>query len=310
MVGAQQRREAVRFLGERGCSERRGCALCRMGRSGFRYRPHPRDDEEERKEIRKIARREKRYGYRRVMALMRRKGEVINHKKMERIWKEEGLSLARRKRRRRRGEKGPNGPLVAEKPGHVWTYDFMEDRTWDGRKLRILTVVDEFTRESPAIGVERAMKHQNVIEVLKEAFGRYGAPEYLRSDNGPEFVAAAVKGWLREKGVRTHYIDPGSPWQNAYGESFNDKVRVECLNLEVFEGVREAKVVVESWRRRYNRVRPHSSLGYLTPREFRKAWEKTRREPGALFSRSAPGSLRSLLRGGRSEKKSLVVAQG
>ena len=233
----------------------------------------------------------------------------MNHKKAERIWKEEGHSLPKRKSRKRRREKVAQVPLQAEYPRHVWTYDFMEDRTWDGRKVRILTVVDEYTRESPAIEPARQMKSRDVIVVLEEAFRKYGTPVYLRSDNGPEFIARAIKEWLRQKGVQTHYIDPGCPWQNAFGESFNDKVRTECLNLELFYTVQDAKGILNSWRRHYNTARPHSSLGYRTPTEFRREWEKTHRAAAALFPRSAPGSLRSLPEGGRSKKKSLMLVK-
>jgi len=191
-------------------------------------------------------------------------------------------------------------PLKALYPRHVFTYDFMQDQTADGRRLKILTVVDEFTRESIAIRVERRMPAAIVIEVLREAFRRYGAPEFLRSDNGPEFIAEAVQSWLVSQGTKTHYIDPASPWQNAFGESFNDKLRQECLNLEVFETLEEAKVVIARWRRAYNGERPHSSLGYRTPKEFRAAWEKE------FSSSRAPGSLRSPGVRAREEEKLLV----
>src|SRR5574341_1507061 len=197
----------------------------------------------------------------------------VNLKRVYRLWKKLGLTLERRPSRKR-VRKGGQVPLKALYPRHVWTYDFMVDQTSDGKLLRILTVVDEFTRESVAIRVERTMPAGVVIEALRQAFRRYGAPEFLRSDNGPEFVAWAVQGWLARQGTKTHSIDPASPWQNAFGESFNDKLRQECLNLEVFETLEGAKVVTAGGRRQYNGERPHSSLGYQTPKEYRAKWEK------------------------------------
>ena len=223
----------------------------------------------------------------------------VNLKRVYRLWKKLGLTLSKRPSRKRVRRGGPV-PLKALYPRHVFTYDFMQDQTADGRRLKILTVVDEFTRESIAIRVERRMPAAIVIEVLREAFRRYGAPEFLRSDNGPEFIAEAVQSWLVSQGTKTHYIDPASPWQNAFGESFNDKLRQECLNLEVFETLEEAKVVIARWRRAYNGERPHSSLGYRTPKEFRAAWEKE------FSSSRAPGSLRSPGVRAREEEKLLV----
>ena len=223
----------------------------------------------------------------------------VNLKRVYRLWKKLGLTLSKRPSRKRVCRGGPV-PLKALYPRHVFTYDFMQDQTADGRRLKILTVVDEFTRESIAIRVERRMPAAIVIEVLREAFRRYGAPEFLRSDNGPEFIAEAVQSWLVSQGTKTHYIDPASPWQNAFGESFNDKLRQECLNLEVFETLEEAKVVIARWRRAYNGERPHSSLGYRTPKEFRAAWEKE------FSSSRAPGSLRSPGVRAREEEKLLV----
>jgi len=239
MVSAQQRREGVRFLTKRNLSERRSCALVGIGRSSFRYQAHPREDGAVVRKLRRIARRYKRYGYRRAWAVLVRQGERINPKRVYRIWKEEGLARRTRKRKPRGKRKG-SVPLQAEYPNHVWTYDFMEDATLDGRKLRILTLIDEYTRESLALEVERRMPAKAVIAVLKRPFAEHCLPAYLRSDNGPEFVAKAIKTWLTKQGVNTHYIDPGSPWRNAFGESFNDKLRDECLNMEVFVSVAEA----------------------------------------------------------------------
>lgn len=265
---AQQCREGVRRLKESGIPIERGCALAGMERSSFYYKRRPRKDAELLEKLKGIARKYKRYGYRRAWALLKRSGERVNVKRVHRLWREAGFGLPRRRPRKR--VKNPvKMPLEALYPNHVWTYDFMQDATEDGRKLKILTVVDEHTRESVAIGVERRMPSTVVLEVLEKAFAERGAPAYLRSDNGPEFIAQIVKEWLEKRGTKTYYIDPASPWQNPYGESFNDKVRTECLNLETFYSLREAKILIAAWRREYNVERPHSSLGYLTPTEFR-----------------------------------------
>ncbi len=188
-----------------------------------------------------MARAHKRYGYRRVWALLRRKGKRVNLKRVYRLWKESGLGLPRR-RPRKRARLGGAVPLQALYPKQVVTYDFILDETVDGRKLRFLTLLDEFTRESPAIAVDRRMPAWRAIEVLERTFQTRGWPGWLRSDNGPEFIARKVREWLEARGVKAHYFDPGSPWQNAYGESFNDKFRGEFLNLEFFETVAEAEV--------------------------------------------------------------------
>jgi putative transposase len=266
LVTAQQRREWARYFVEHGMSIARCCALIGMRRSTFYYKGHGAEDEELVGKLQEIAGEHKRYGYRRAWALLRRRGEWVNVKRVHRLWKETGLGLPR-KRFRKRLRKGAGTPLKALHPNHVWTYDFMEDATIDGRKLRVLTVVDEFTRESPTIAVDRRMPASQVIEVLKRAFAERGAPRYLRSDNGPEFIAEAVKKWLASRGTKPYYIDPGCPWQNPYGESFNDKLRGECLNMELFASLPEARIVIEEWRRNYNGERPHSSLGYRTPEE-------------------------------------------
>jgi putative transposase len=305
LVTAQQRREGVKYFMEQGLTIARCCALVELGRSSFYYQAEEDGDEELLSKLRQIAREHKRYGYRRAWALLRREGQRVNIKRIHRLWKKAGLGLPR-KRLRKRLRKGTGTPLQALYPNHVWTYDFMEDATMDGRKLRILTVVDEFTRESLAIVVERSMTSEQVIEVLRRLFAQRGAPEYLRSDNGPEFIAQAVQEWLASRGTKPYYIDPGCPWQNPYGESFNDKLRTECLNMELFGSLAEAKIEIERWRRAYNRERPHSSLGYQTPQEYRAAWEAKR---GKEFSFSpAPGSLRSpWVRAGRKGKTMVGV---
>ncbi len=271
MVSAPQRREAVRFLHGLKVSLRRGCALLKMSWSSYRYVARPRDDGPLTEKLQEVARKYPRFGYRRAWAVLRRAGELVNSKRVYRVWKQAGLQRPQRRRKPRHKRSGAV-PRQAAYPNHVWTYDFMQDAA-GGRPLRLLTIVDEFTRESLEIAAARSLPAQAVIEVLGRLFADRSRPAYVRSDNGPEFVAVAVKDWLQDRRVQTCYIDPGSPWQNAYGESFNDKFRDECLNLEWFHSVAEARVIIQRWRRYYNEERPHSSLGYLTPAEFRSAWE-------------------------------------
>jgi putative transposase len=274
----------VKHLREKGkCSERRGCELVGTTRSGMGYRPRVApDDLELRERMRELARKHPREGYRRVWARLRREGQRVNKKRVHRLWKAESLSLARGRKRRRR--RGPKGLIVrrAGYPRHVWSYDIIEDRTERGGRLRILCVVDEYTRECLAIRVERSVTGAIVAETLEWLFLVHGVPAYIRSDNGGEFIAGVVQKWLAESGCRTLYITPGSPWENPYIESFQGKLRDECLNREVFYNGREAQVIVEEWRREYNGDRPHSSLGYATPAEFAElcsAAKSTREAP-------------------------------
>jgi len=215
----------------------------------------------------KLAGRYGRYGYRRVTALLRAEGWQVNHKRVERIWRQEGLKVP--KKQPKRGRLWLNdGSCIRLRPthrGHVWSYDFTATRTHDGRAVRMLTVLDEYTRECPAIVVARKLKSDDVLHTLAELFARYGAPEHLRSDNGPEFTAKVVREWLRRVGVGTLFIAPGSPWENGYNESFNGKLKDELIDREIFYTLREAQILVEQWRREYNTIRPHSSLGYRPP---------------------------------------------
>lgn len=253
---------------------RRACRLIGISRTSFAYKHSGRADEALGERIKEMAKEHGRYGYRRIGALLRREGEEINIKRVHRIWKTEGLSLPARRPKRR--QYGPKGEVArkAEYPDHVWSYDILEDRTERGNRLRILTVLDEYTRESLAIWVERSITAQTVVENLKWLFADRGAPEHIRSDNGPEFIAKAVQEWLEGSGCATIYIEPGSPWENAYIESFNGKLRDECLNREIFRNTLEAQIIIESWREEYNTRRPHSSLGYQTPAEFAERCRK------------------------------------
>jgi putative transposase len=225
-------------------------------------------DERLASKLRLIANTHTRYGYRRATALLKQEGEVINPKRVYRLWRKAGFSLPRRRPRKRVGTVSLR-PLAPKQAGHVWAYDFVFDRCSNGQKLKMLTVVDEWTRECLAVEVEGRINSPRVIEVLEKLMSANGKPQYLRSDNGPEFVANRVKEWLKRSGVETAYIEGGKPWQNGLNESFNGKLRDECLNLEWFRNRVEAKVVIEQWRKHYNEKRPHSSLGYKTPAQFR-----------------------------------------
>jgi len=217
-------------------------------------------------EIKKLAKKYKRYGYRMITAKLRQAGWNINHKRVQRIWQKEGLQMPYRHKFKKSKGCSENSCAIkkAGHPDHVWTYDFMSDQTEDGRILKLLTILDEFTRESLAIEVSRSIRARDVIAVLEYLFLIRGLPQFIRSDNGPEFIADAIRKWLETNHVETLYIAPGSPWENGYIESFNGKLRDEVLNREVFCSVREAKVIVESWRLEYNNRRPHSGLSYMT----------------------------------------------
>ena len=276
MSSAQQRRETVEQLRARGLSLSRSCALCHISRFSVRYQPRP-----ARRlrnlllvgHLRTIARKHPRYGYRRAHALLCREVPGVNVKRVHRLWRFEGLSVPCRRPKRRRPDRKEVRAVTATCPNQVWSYDFVHESCANGQKLKLLTLTDEFTRESLAIDVVTTIRSPRVLQVLEQVMSERGVPAYVRSDNGPEFVAQAVQSWLRARGVQTAYIAPGSPWQNAFGESFNGRLRDECLNIEWFRNLAEAKVVIGSWRRQYNEQRPHSSLGYQTPVEFRLAYE-------------------------------------
>jgi transposase InsO family protein len=278
MVGPFARRKVVECLKTEQCfSERHACRMVGVARSGLRYQPQGQPGEATlRKEVRHLARQHPRYGCLRITALLRQKG-LINKKRVHRIWKLEGLSLPRR-RPKRRHHLGSNGVCrKPQRPNEVWSYDFLEDRTVRGGRLRLLCVLDEYTRECLSIRVERSMGSTEVIQMLEWLFLSRGVPAYIRSDNGPEFIAQKLKQWLAENNCGTLYIEPGSPWENGYLESFNGKLRDECLNREIFSNGQEARTVVEQWRKEYNEQRPHSALGYVPPAQFaRRAWNLLR----------------------------------
>ena len=217
----------------------------------------------------------KSYGYRPAHRELRRQGQVINHKRVQRIWRLEGLSLPLR-RPCRKVRTGSGVPLAATRPNEVWTYDFIHDKCNRGHRFKFLTITDEFTRKSLAVVTGTSIRARRVREELERLFLEHGAPDCIRSDNGPEFVSTAVREWLAKQGVKTVYIAPGCPWQNAYAESFHSRFRAECLNKQWFHTVREAAVVVEAWRRYYNQERLHSSLDYVPPNEFEHKWHLAR----------------------------------
>jgi putative transposase len=208
-----------------------------------------------------------RYGYRRITAMLKQEGWMVNHKRVERIWRQEGLKVPEKQPKRKRLwlNDGSCIRLRPEYKDHVWSYDFVMARTSDGRPFRMLNIIDEYTRECLAILVRRCITSQEVIDRLFELFVLRGIPEHIRSDNGPEFTAKAIRGWLNQIGVKALFIEPGSPWENGYIESFNGKLRDELINREIFTTLTEAKVLIEQWRQEYNQVRPHSSLGYRPP---------------------------------------------
>ena len=277
MVTVERKREAVVFLRTKKVSERRSCQLILLARSTCQYRIRREPDEEFESQVKELALANPRYGYRRVHALLRRRGQTVNRKRVARLWQKFGLQVPRSKQKRKcRREPQPITP-TATRPNEVWTYDFIFDRDATGRRLKLLTLMDEFTREGLAIRVGRSFKAIQVKEVLRQVGTRRGFPQFMRSDNGSEFIAGIIKEFLAENNVKAAYIEPGSPWQNGKGESFNGKFRDECLRMEIFGNLKEAEVVAEKWRKFYNGERPHSSLGYQTPDEFKRNWEKRQR---------------------------------
>ena len=269
MISPDRRRQAVEQVQEvLDVSERRVCRVLGQHRSTQRYKKRIAEDEEILSErIVALASEYGRYGYRRITAMLRQEGWRVNHKRVERIWRKEGLKVPEKQPKRGRLwlTDGSIVRLRAEFPKHVWSYDFMEDRTHNGVKFRILNIIDEFTRECLAVRVGRSLTHQVVIEVLTELFCVHGVPVHIRSDNGSEFTAKRVRAWLKRLDVKPLFIEPGSPWENGYIESFNGKMRDELLAREIFYSLKEAQLLIEMWRKQYNTVRPHSALGYRPP---------------------------------------------
>lgn len=259
-----------------GVSERRACKVVGQHRSTQRLDPPPPDDEEQRLRawLRAFARRRPRWGWRRAAKELRRTGWTVNNKRVRRLWRDEGLQVPTRRRKGRLTGVGTHvGAMCPIVPNALWALDFQFDHTIDGRQVKMLNVIDEFTRECLAIRVEHSIGADQVVAVLDRlAVERGRAPAFVRFDNGPEFVAHAVADWCELNGTDTVFIDPGSPWQNAWIESFNGKLRDELLNLWQFDSLLEAQVIIGDWRIDYNQNRPHSAHGDLTPSEFARAW--------------------------------------
>lgn len=273
MVSPSAKRRAVRAVKEQGIgSASQACRALGLARSSY-YATSRRSNESIRKENRivELSKDKPRYGYRRITALMRREGEQANPKRVQAVRRKHGLQVRKKQRRTRRASSNDNKRLSAEYGGHVWSWDFVHDQTENGASLRILSILDEYTRQCPGLRPRRSYRARDVIHVLEELISEHGAPAYIRSDNGPEFIAYAIRDWLAAHGIRTHYITPGSPWEQAYVESFHDKLRDELLNREIFANLSEAETMLEDWRNEYNDERPHSSLDYLTPNEYARA---------------------------------------
>lgn len=269
MVTTAARRELVRYMTGAGLSERRACGLVKLRRKSYRYVPVPGKDAGWEEKIGGLSLKHPRYGYRRIWACLVRAGERISRKKVWRLWQKLGLGLGRKRPKRKKADRHQAELIKAERADHIWTYDFVFDRTIGGRQLKMLTLVDEYTRECLAVETTASITSADVRRVLERICGERGYPAAIRSDNGSEFIGAAVGDWLQARGIKRIFSEPGKPWQNGYIESFNGKLRDELLSRTHFYSLREAKAEIEIWRQEYNTERPHSALGYMTPAEFR-----------------------------------------
>lgn len=281
MVTPERRRRAAVVLVERfGVSQRRACRVIGQHRSTQRRPPRQRPEGEDklRARLRQIARDHPRWGWKTAYSIVRREGWHVNRKRIQRLWRDEGLRRPQTCRKRRRLGPTLTERLRATRPNHVWAIDFCFDETADQRRLKMANVVDEFTRECLAIRVGRSCDADQLIDVLELLMAERGAPVHLRMDNGPEMIAWALRDWCRLSGTTTTYIEPGAPWENPFVESFNGRLRDECLNVEEFGDLPEARVIVEDWRIEYNTYRPHSALDGLTPAEFAQCWTDQQRE--------------------------------
>lgn len=268
---AQKRMAAKEVVSLQLCVPRRACRYLKLKPSSYYYKDKPLSDKLRRllARIVSLSREFPRYGYRRIKALLQREGWQVSKKLIQRVRRDEGLKVSRRKPRRVRRGQSTGLPTQASYPNHVWSWDFVHDRTDKGGPLRMMTLIDEHTRRCLKIHVARSLKSQDVLKVLYEAIAEYGAPAYIRSDNGSEFIAKIIRESLAQHPIRVIYIDPGSPWQNGFVESFHNRLRDECLNQELFLSVTEARVVINQWRENiYNAIHPHSGLGWLSPDAF------------------------------------------
>ena len=294
MVSVPARRSQVAFAAIKGISQRRACTLVKVGRSALRYRSAKAEkDAPVLAAMRELSAQYPRYGYRRIRIFLGRDGHKMSAGRAHRLWTVARLQVPR-KRPRKRIATGRPRPLAPNGPNQVWSYDFVFDWAGNGQQLKCLTVTDEWTKEGLAIEVDGRIRSGRVIEVLSRLVSERGAPRHLRSDNGPEFVSRALLKWIIDQGIGTALIDPGKPWQNGVTESFNGKLRDECLSLEWFRSRAEAKAVIATWRQHYNQVRPHSTLNYLTPAEFvaRGARPADRQATGRTAAVCGPYALR------------------
>jgi putative transposase len=282
-------------------SQRFACQALGVHRSSARRSPTRADDEEAlTKDIIRLAGHYGRYGYRRITALLKSEGWHVNHKRVERIWREQSLKVPKKQPKRKRLYLN-DGSCIRLKPlylNHVWSYDFVSDRLSNGKKIRMLTIIDEYSRECLSIRIDYKLKSDDVLDELSTLFLIKGMPDYIRSDNGSEFTSHTLQEWLKDLNVKTAFIEPGSPWENGYNERFNGSLRDECLNLESFDTLKEARVIVGEWVSEYNHIRPHSSLGYKPPAplaivsDHRTSSLATALPKGALESFSIPSTTR------------------
>jgi putative transposase len=271
MVSPSHKKRAVQHVAELGlCSRRRACGVVDLAPSSYYHRPKGPTDRRQRLEQRIItlSKKHPRWGYRFIHQLLCGEGWTVNRKRVQRVRRQEGLRVPAVGKRKRRSRSSKGYPVQATYPGHVWSWDFIMDRTTDGRPVKMLTMVDEYTRQCLLIHPARSITSDQVLEILQRLINFKGVPAHIRSDNGSEFIAHIIQDWCHTADVQTLYIEPGSPWQNGFIESFHSRFRDECLNQEIFFSIAETRVVVEDYRRLYNGERPHSSLGYKTPDEF------------------------------------------
>ncbi len=279
MVSLPERRRAVAYLQDRyTVSERKACRVLSIHRSTCRYKGVRNEVDAVVDEVVRLSERYSYWGYRKIYDLIDRNSFPVGRERVRLIRRREGLQVQKKRRKKRVLGQSTQWVHRATHPNHVWSYDFVHDRTTDGRSLRFLTIVDEFTKEDLSVECARSLTSQDVIRVLGWLIQQRDAPRCLRSDNGPECIANSLRKWLEEQSIGTHYIDPGSPWQNAFCESFNSIFRTTCLDRWAFESVAEARAVTEQWRHEYNTIRPHGSLGGRSPAQFIESWSSDRRE--------------------------------
>lgn len=292
MVSPLQKRVAVQRVVNLGlCSERRACRYLGLERSSGRYEPKKISNWHSRlrTEVERLSRKHPRLGYKKLTRMMRMQGWDVGRKLVQRIRRSCGLKVKRWMRKQRRhGHSTGAIPTKATHLNHVWSWDFVSDRTDSGGKLRILLVIDEYSRECLTLHVARRLTAHDLIEVMDRLVCQYGAPEHMRSDNGPEFIAYILQKWLEMRKIKTLYIEPGSPWQNGHVESFNGSLRDECLDRELMLSVAEARVIIEDFRRHYNKKRPHGGIGYRTPAQARLEALASSRPPGSLHQELEP----------------------